>query len=614
MNEKIEKNKEYILQIDGMGYQGEGVGKINGFTIFVPGAIKGEKIKIKAVKVNKNFAFGKLLEVIESSPHRVSPPCSIYKRCGGCQLQHMSYRAQLDFKKNRVKDCLERIGKFNIVETAVDLCHNQGKSCNSEEKSIYGEDNLWDSEENLSDIQGKSWGIEEKLSHREDNLWGGKEENCGGEYNLQHNEMKQHSSEENLSDIQGKFWNSEEELSHRENNLWGGKEENCGGEYNLQHNEIKLCGIEEKLGNSKGRFDSSGKKCITAPPTLPEGALRLYDTIGMKNPYRYRNKVQLPVNRSNFKLNIGFYAKRSHDIIDMDSCLIQDESADEVVKLIRKWIEKYNIPVYDEKTGQGIIRHIMVRKAFATGEIMVVIVTSTLNLPGRHEIIEVLTENMSGIKSIVQNINSMKTNVILGQKCITLWGQDTISDYIGKFKFNISPLSFFQVNPVQTEILYSKALEYAGLTGNEIVFDAYCGTGTISLFLSQKAKKVYGVEIIEEAVKNARINAVENGVNNVEFIAGKSEMVIPQLIKQGIKADVVVVDPPRKGCDKSLLQSIGSMAPKTIVYVSCDPATLARDLGVLRDMRYMVEKVQPVDMFAQTAHVETVVLITRIDK
>ncbi|MEY7999158.1 23S rRNA (uracil(1939)-C(5))-methyltransferase RlmD [Clostridium sp. Mt-5] len=496
MDEKIEKNKEYILQIDGMGYQGEGVGKINGFTIFVPGAIQGEKVRIKAVKVNKNFAFGKLLEIIEPSSYRVNPPCSIYKRCGGCQLQHLSYKAQLDFKKNRVKDCLERIGKFNIVEASGDFCNTHSKSCNG----------------------------------------------------------------------------------------------------------------EGKLGNSQGKFCSSEKKFITAPP---EGVLKLYDTLGMENPYRYRNKVQLPVDRSNSKLNIGFYAKRSHDIIDMDSCLIQDESADKAVRFIRKWIEKYNIPVYDEKTGQGIIRHIMVRKAFATAEIMVVIVTSTLNLPGKHELIELLTENMPGIKSIVQNINSMKTNVILGQKCITLWGQDTISDYIGRFKFNISPLSFFQVNPVQTEILYSKALEYAGLTGNEIVFDAYCGTGTISLFLSQKAKKVYGVEIIEEAVKNARINAVENGVNNVEFITGKSEVVIPQLIKRGVKADVVVVDPPRKGCDKSLLQSIASMAPKTIVYVSCDPATLARDLAILRQLGYMAAKVQPVDMFAQTGHVETVVLLQR---
>ena len=467
MKEKIDKNSEYILKIDSMGYRGEGIGKINGFTVFVPGALQGEKTRVKVVKVNKNFAFGKLLHIIESSPKRVNPPCPIYRRCGGCQLQHMSYSSQLDFKKNRVKDCLERIGKFQTAETA---------------------------------------------------------------------------------------------------------------------------------------------------ETISENGLKLYDTIGMKNPYRYRNKVQLPVGTFNSKLKIGFYASRSHDIIDMDSCLIQDESADEAVKLIREWIEKYNITVYDEKTGRGIVRHIMVRKAFITGEIMVVLVTSRPELPARDEFIEILTGNISNIVSIIQNINDSKTNVVLGQKSVTLWGKDSISDYIDNFKFNISPLSFFQVNPIQTSILYHKALEYAHLTGNEIVFDAYCGTGTISLFLSQKAKRVYGMEIIEAAVKNARINAAENGIHNVEFITGKSEEIIPQLIEQGIRADVVVVDPPRKGCDTVLLHSIASMSPRTIVYVSCDPATLARDLAILRELGHVAEKVQPVDMFPETAHVECVALMSRVEK
>lgn len=461
MNDKIEKNLKYILKIDGMGYQGEGIGKINGFTVFVPGALPGEKVNIKVIKVNKSFAFGKLFHVIEPSSERVNPSCPIYKRCGGCQLQHMSYRAQLNFKKNRVKDCLERIGKFQVAET------------------------------------------------------------------------------------------------------------------------------------------------------ISENGLKLYDTIGMKNPYRYRNKVQLPVGRFNSKLKIGFYANRSHDIIDMDSCLIQNESADEAVKFIREWIEKYNIPVYDEKAGRGIVRHIMIRKAFTTGEIMVVIVTYGSKLPAKDEFIEILTGNISHIVSIIQNINDKKTNVVLGQKSITLWGKDSISDYIDNFKFNISPLSFFQVNPLQTRVLYHKALEYAGLTGNEIVFDAYCGTGTISLFLSQKAKKVYGVEIIEAAVENARINAAENGIHNVEFITGKSEEIIPRLIEQGTRADVVVVDPPRKGCVAALLHSIADMAPRTIVYVSCDPATLARDLAILRDLGYVAEKVQPVDMFPETAHVETIVSLQR---
>lgn len=475
MSEKIEKNKEYIIEIDGMGYQGEGVGKVDGFTIFTQGAIQGEKVKVKVIKVNKNFAFGKLVEVLEPSPYRTNPICSIYKRCGGCQLQHMSYEGQLDFKKKRVKDCLERIGKFEVEE-------------------------------------------------------------------------------------QDKIF--------RDNVL------------------------------EKNREDTS---------------VKLYNTTGMTNPYRYRNKVQLPVGKCNKKTNIGFYAKASHEIVDMESCLIQNETSDKIVKLMRDWIEKYNVEPYDEKTGRGTIKHIITRKGFVTGEIMLVIVTFTENLPHKKELVELMCKNVPGIKSIVHNINNNKTNVILGKKCVNLWGQDTIRDTIGNFKFNISPLSFFQVNPLQTEVLYNKALEYAGLSGNEVVFDAYCGTGTISLFLSQKAKKVYGVEIIDEAIKNARINAEENGVNNVEFITGKSEVVIPELISKGIKADVVVVDPPRKGCDTGLLKAIADMTPRTVVYVSCDPATLARDLAVLRELGYMTKEVQPVDMFAQTAHVECVVKLKRKD-
>jgi 23S rRNA (uracil1939-C5)-methyltransferase len=454
----LEKNKEYIIIIDGMGYEGEGVGKINGFTVFVEGAITGEKVKVKIVKVNKKFAFGKLIDIIERSEYREKPICPIYKRCGGCQIQHISYNGQLNFKTKRVKDCLERIGKIKL-------------------------------------------------------------------------------------------------------------------------NDIKF-----------------------------------HDTIGMKNPYRYRNKVQLPVRKNNGSIDVGFYAKRTHEIIDMSCCYIQDETADKVVKIIKKWIKNYNISIYDELTGKGFLRHIMVRKAYSTGEIMVVIVTSSLNIKHKEELVKLLCNNLNGVKSIIQNINTRRDNVILGEKCITLWGEDTISDYIGDLKFQISPLSFFQVNPVQTEVLYNKALEYADLQENEIVFDAYCGTGTISLFLSKKAKKVYGVEIVEQAIENAKENAKKNGIENVEFIVGKSEIIVPKLIGQGIVADVVVVDPPRKGCDKELLVSISKMKPKKIVYVSCDPATLARDLNILEEFGYKTVEVQPVDMFPQTAHVECVVLMSRVGK
>lgn len=448
----VEKNKEYIFDIISQGYEGEGIAKIdNKYPIFIEGALKGEKVKVRIVKVNKNFAYGKLMEVLEASEERVNPSCTIYKRCGGCKLQHASYKAQLDFKWDRVKDCVSKIGKLD--------------------------------------------------------------------------------------------------------------------------------------------------------PSIVKYPL------GMENPWRYRNKVQLPIGLINGEVKIGFFAPRSHDIIDMESCLIQDEIGDKVVKLTREWIEKFNIRPYNvdgEYDEKGIVRHIMIRRGFTTNEVMVVLVTNGEKLPHKEEFVDLMVKNIPGIKSVIQNINSKKTNVILGLESKTLWGEDTISDYIGDFRFNISPLSFFQVNPTQTEVLYGKALEYANLTGNEEVFDAYCGTGTITLFLSQKAKKVYGVEIIPQAIDNAWINAKENKVENVEFFVGESEVVIPNLINKGVKADVVVVDPPRKGCDKKLLDAITNINAKKIVYVSCDPSTLGRDLQVLEENGYKTLEVQPVDMFPNTFHVENV--------
>ncbi|EHK2279630.1 23S rRNA (uracil(1939)-C(5))-methyltransferase RlmD [Clostridium perfringens] len=448
----VEKNKEYIFDIISQGYEGEGIAKIdNKYPIFIEGALKGEKVKVRIVKVNKNFAYGKLMEVLEASEERVNPPCAIYKRCGGCKLQHASYKAQLDFKWDRVKDCVSKIGKLD--------------------------------------------------------------------------------------------------------------------------------------------------------PSIVKYPL------GMENPWRYRNKVQLPIGLINGEVKIGFFAPRSHDIIDMESCLIQDEIGDKVVKLTREWIEKFNIRPYNvdgEYDEKGIVRHIMIRRGFTTNEVMVVLVTNGEKLPHKEEFVDLMVKNIPGIKSVIQNINSKKTNVILGLESKTLWGEDTISDYIGDFRFNISPLSFFQVNPIQTEVLYGKALEYANLTGNEEVFDAYCGTGTITLFLSQKAKKVYGVEIIPQAIDNGWINAKENKVENVEFFVGESEVVIPDLINKGVKADVVVVDPPRKGCDKKLLDAITNINAKKIVYVSCDPSTLGRDLQVLEENGYKTLEVQPVDMFPNTSHVENV--------
>ena len=456
----VEKNKEYILEIVSQGYEGEGIAKVNDtYPIFIEGALIGEKVKVKIIKVKKKFAYGKLIEVLEPSKERCTPNCKIYKRCGGCALQHTTYEEQLRFKYERVKDCISKIGK-------------------------------------------------------------------------------------------------------------------------LDGNLVKF-------------------------------------PLGMEEPWRYRNKVQLPIGLVNGELKIGFFAPRSHEIIDMESCLIQDEIADKVVELTREWIKKYDIKPYNvdgQYDETGILRHIMIRRGFNTNEVMVVLVTNGEKLPHKDEFIEVISKNIPGIKSIIQNINNKATNVILGLESKTLWGSDTISDYIGKFKYNISPLSFFQVNPVQTEVLYNKTLEFAELSGDETVFDAYCGTGSITLFLSQKAKKVYGVEIIPQAIENAKINAKENNVDNAEFFVGESEVVIPDLINKGVKADVVVVDPPRKGCDIKLLEAITNIDAKRIVYVSCDPSTLARDLAVLEEKGYKTVEVQPVDMFPHTAHVECVVLMSRVEK
>ena len=453
----VEKNKEYILDIIAQGYEGEGIAKIEGYPIFIAGGLTGEKAKVKIIKVKKSYAYGKIEEIINKSEDREEEKCKYYKRCGGCSIQHMSYKKQLDFKWERVKDCVSKIG-----------------------------------------------GLSEEL-------------------------------------------------------------------------------VKYPLGMST-------------------------------NPYRYRNKVQLPIGKVNGEIVVGFYAPRSHNIIDIDTCLIQDEIADKVSALTKEWIKKYKIEpatIDGEFNSNGILRHIMIRRGFKTKEVMVVLVATTKEVPYINEFKKMIIDNVEEIKSIVLNVNSKNTNVILGTECITLYGSDTIQDYIGEFKFNISPLSFFQVNPTQTEVLYNKALEFANLNGKEIVYDAYCGTGTITLFLSQKAKKVYGVEIIEPAIVNARENAKLNNVDNVEFFVGKSEEVIPDLIANGIKADVIVVDPPRKGCDLKLLEAIGKTDVKAIVYVSCDPSTLARDLKVLEEKGYKTMEVQPVDMFPQTAHIENVALLRK---
>jgi 23S rRNA (uracil1939-C5)-methyltransferase len=446
----VEKNRNHIIEITGMTHEGQGVGRIEGLAVFVDGALEGEQVEAKIIKVNKTYAVGKLLAVLKPSPGRTEPFCPAYRRCGGCSLQHMDYSAQLAFKTKLVRDNLERIG-----------------------------------------------------------------------------------------------------------------------------------GLKD---------------------------FKLRDTIGMQRPLNYRNKAQYPIAMVDGAVTTGFYAARSHDVIDSEECGIQDAASDRIRKIIRQFIEEKKIPVYDEATGKGLLRHIVTRVGFHTGEIMVVLVINGKKLPFAEELVARLIG--SDIKSIYLNINTEKTNVILGPQNMLLHGSETITDTIGEYRFMISPHSFFQVNPAQTEVLYSKALEYAGLTGGETVFDLYCGIGTISLFLSGKAGRVYGVEIVEEAIGDARRNADLNGVANAEFIAGEAEKVVPRLYEQGIRADVVVLDPPRKGCEESLLQLLADMRPERIVYISCNPSTLARDLKYLDSHGYKAVEAQPVDMFPWTAHVECIIMMT----
>ena len=451
----VESNKVYEIKIDDMGHSGEGVGKIEGFTVFVEGGLPEDVLKIKIIQVKKTYAIGKLMEVISPAPGRISAPCPIAHRCGGCQIMHMDYGVQLKTKQRRVEETIRRIGKLDTV---------------------------------------------------------------------------------------------------------------------------------------------------------------IHPTLGMENPYEYRNKAQFPVGMMEGKAILGFYEKGSHQIVDTPYCHIQHPINVDIVNVLKDYIIKYGVSVYDEKSGKGLIRHLVTKVGYTTGEVMVVLITNGRNLPHQQELIELLKNNVQGIKSIIQNVNERNTNVIFGRETITLYGSDKIVDYIGDLKFNISAQSFFQVNPTQTKVLYEKALEYADLKGEETVFDIYCGIGTISLFLAQKAKKVYGVEVVEEAIKDAKENAALNSLTNTEFYVGEAEVVVPKLYDKGIRAEVVVVDPPRKGCETIVLDTIANMNPDRIVYVSCNPATLARDLAYLEEKGYRTVEVQPVDMFPHTAHVETVVLMSRVDK
>lgn len=448
------KNEEYTVEIEDVGTGGEGIAKIDGYTLFVKDAVRGDVCRVRITKAHDNFAFTKLMEVIKPSPHRVTPVCPVARRCGGCKVMAADYSEQLRFKENKVKTNIEKIGK-------------------------------------VTDFT-------------------------------------------------------------------------------------------------------------------------IYPIIGMETPYHYRNKAQFPIGLNDKgELISGFYAGRTHVIIENEKCYLGVEENEEILRIIKEFMAEKNIAPYDEVTLKGLIRYVMIRKAFVTGEIMVCIIINGNKIPDLEELVERLSK-VKGMTSISLSINLCNTNVIMGKVMENIYGRKYIVDYIKDIKFNISPKSFFQVNPVQTEKLYETALEYAGLTGNETVWDLYCGIGTISLFLARSAKKVYGVEIISDAIRDARNNAKMNNITNAEFFVGKAEEVLPEYYaKHGGYADVIVVDPPRKGCDTALLDTVIKMQPEKMVYVSCDSATLARDIRYMTEHGYELKKVQPVDMFPHTEHVETVVLLSQ---
>ena len=451
----VQKNEIYQIRIEDMTTEGDGIGKVDGYPLFVKGALTGDLAEVKVIKAKKTYGYGRLVRVLEPSAFRVTPECAVSGPCGGCQLQAMSYEEQLRFKENKIRNNLLRIGKLNEV------------------------------------------------------------------------------------------------------------------------------------------------------PMLP--------IMGMEEPFRYRNKAQFPIGKDKEGNPVaGFYAGRTHSIVPVRDCRLGVEENQEILDVILEFMKEYGIPAYEEEKGTGLVRHVLIRYGFRTGEIMVCIVINGKSLP-HGDVLADRLRKIGGMTSISLNVNRKRTNVILGTEMVYLWGTAYITDYIGDVEFRISPLSFYQVNPVQTRKLYEKALEFAGLDGGETVWDLYCGIGTISLFLAQKAGKVYGVEIVPEAIEDARMNAKLNGIENAEFFVGKAEEVLPAYYERnGGTADVVVVDPPRKGCDQAVLDTIARMKVGRVVYVSCDSATLARDVKYMEEQGYRVEKVQGCDMFPFTVHVETIVLLSKL--
>ena len=448
----IKKNEEYVVEIIDNGYEGEGIAKIDNYTIFVPNALKGEKVRILILKTTSSHAFGKIVEILEKSDIRVEPDCNSYRRCGGCNLRHIKYEKTLDLKREVVQNLINK---------------------------------------------------------------------------------------------------------------------------NL---------------NTK---------------------IKVEQTIGMDDPFFYRNKAQYPVGMGkNGKATFGVFANRTHDIIEFDECKIQTKISSEIAKVIIDFVNKNNISVYDENTGMGLLRHIVIKYGMKTDEVMCVLVLRKEKFKGEEELIKILLKKFPNIKTIIKNINTKNTNVIFGNKNIVVYGSGYIQDKLGDYIFNISANSFYQVNPVQTEKLYNLAIEGANLNKNDVVFDLYCGIGTIGIFASKHVKKVYGIEIVEQAIEDAKQNAKINNIENIDFTAGDVEEIFEKKINEDkITPNVVFIDPPRRGLDENTVKNLLNLKPNKIVYISCNPATLVRDLKSFEE-KYKIEKITPVDLFPYTSHVENVTLLS----
>ena len=449
---EIKKNQEYVVNIIDNGMEGEGIAKIDNFVIFIPGAIKNEKIKILIVKVLKTHAYGKILEVIQKSPYRVEEECTTYKRCGGCKLRHIDYEETLNIKQKNVQNLVNKVFQEKQVE--------------------------------------------------------------------------------------------------------------------------------------------------------------VQKTIGMGNPYHYRNKAQYPVGLDKAgDVQIGVYAQRSHEIIPMRKCFIQNEIAEKIAFAVYRFIKEKGIEAYNEKQQTGILRHIVIKVGIRTHEIMCILVVNNKKIPYESQLVDMLVKEYN-IKTIIKNINDKNTNVILGNNNIILHGDGYIYDNLGDYTFKISPMSFYQINPIQAEVLYNIAIQIADLNKEDILFDLYCGIGTIGIFASRYVRRVYGIEIVEEAIKDAKENAKINNIENIEFYAGDVEKIFSNLMqRKQIYPNVIIVDPPRKGLDKNTINNILAVKPKKIVYISCNPATMVRDIKLL-EQKYEIKEIQPVDMFPFTTHIETVTLLT----